>query len=169
MGGLIVQKYLEEHTASAAVLLASVPPAGLLRTTIRFLARYPLPTLHAVLTLSVYPLVASRQRYGKVFLSADVPEDDLRRFHSRLQDDSFRALLDMIFLDLPDPDRARRVPMLVVGGDDFLVSAAQVRATGRAFGGEAELFPGMGHAMMLDSGWLAVAEHAARWLAAKGL
>ena len=31
LGGLVVQKYLEKHQAPAAVLLASVPPGGVLR------------------------------------------------------------------------------------------------------------------------------------------
>lgn len=169
MGGMIVQKYLEEHAGPAAVLLASVPPAGLLRTTLRFLVRYPLATLRSVLTLSVYPPVASPERFRSIFLSSGVSEADVRRFHSQLQDDSFRALLDMILLDLPDPDRARHVPMLVLGADDFLVRAAQVRATGRSLGADAQLLPGMGHAMILDSGWRAVAERAARWLGTQGL
>lgn len=42
MGGMIVQKYLEQHTAPAAVLLASAPPRGLLPATLRFAGRHML-------------------------------------------------------------------------------------------------------------------------------
>ena len=41
MGGLVVQKYLEEHTAPAAVLLAPVPVKGVLRTTLRIFFHHP--------------------------------------------------------------------------------------------------------------------------------
>jgi pimeloyl-ACP methyl ester carboxylesterase len=41
MGGLVVQKYLETHSPPAAVLLASVPPAGVLATTLRIATRRP--------------------------------------------------------------------------------------------------------------------------------
>ncbi len=37
MGGFVIQKYLEDHTAPAAVLLSPPPPAGLLGTTLRIL------------------------------------------------------------------------------------------------------------------------------------
>jgi len=41
MGGLVVQKYLEKYIAPAAVLLASVPVKGVLRTTLRIALRHP--------------------------------------------------------------------------------------------------------------------------------
>ncbi len=164
MGGLIVQKYLQERSVAAAVLLASVPPAGLFFTSLRFLLRHPLATLKAVLTLSVYPLVATPALYRASFLSPRVPEEELRRLHARLQDDSFRALLDMVFLDLPDRRRVKRAPMLVLGAGDFIVRAGQVAATARAYGVDPQVFPEMRHAMMLDVGWQTVAARIAEWL-----
>jgi pimeloyl-ACP methyl ester carboxylesterase len=169
MGGLLVQKYLQERRVPAAVLLASVPPSGLLATTLRFLFRRPLTTLRAAMRLSVYPLVADVGAYRSLFLSPGVPDDEVRRFHARLQDDSFRALVDMVFLDLPDPRRAKPSPVLVLGADDFMVRAAQVRATALALGVEARIFPDMRHAMMLDVGWDRVASAISDWLQSLGL
>jgi pimeloyl-ACP methyl ester carboxylesterase len=164
MGGLIVQKYLQRRSAAAAVLLASVPPSGLFSTTLRFLARHPLATLKAMLSLSVYPLVATPALYRSYFFSPGFPEEDLRRHHRRVQDDSFRALLDMVMLDLPRPRQVHPTPMLVIGTDDFIVRARQVEATARAYGVQAQIVPGMGHAMMLDLGWRTVADRIAEWL-----
>lgn len=164
MGGLIVQKYLETRSAPAAVLLASIPPTGLLTTTLRFLARHPLDTLTAMMTLSVYPLVATPDLYRSHFLSAEFPDEELRRLHRRVQDDSFRALLDMVLLDLPRPRRTKPTPMLVLGADDFIVRARQVHATAKAYGVEPQIFPDMQHAMMLDVGWRTVADRIAEWL-----
>jgi pimeloyl-ACP methyl ester carboxylesterase len=169
MGGLLVQKYLQRRPVAAAILLGSVPPTGLLPTTLRFLARHPLVTLKAALTLDVQPLVGTPALYRSCFVSPGFPEDELRRVHARVQGDSFRALLDMIALDLPKPSKARPTPILVLGADDFIVRAWQVRATARAYGVEAQLFPGMGHAMMLDVGWQAVADRMAEWLDRHGL
>ena len=42
MGGLVVQKYLEQHTVPAAVLMASVPVHGVFRATLRIARRHPL-------------------------------------------------------------------------------------------------------------------------------
>src|SRR5512141_2352509 len=58
MGGFIIQKYLEDHTAPAAVLLSSPSPAGLLPTALRIARRRPLAFAKVSLTLSLLPLVA---------------------------------------------------------------------------------------------------------------
>lgn len=57
MGGLVVQKYLEKHTAPAAVLLASVPPSGALRTTLRIAVTHPLEFARANATMKLYPII----------------------------------------------------------------------------------------------------------------
>jgi hypothetical protein len=44
-----------------------------------------------------------------------------------------------------------------------------VLATARAYHTEAEFFPDMGHNMMLEPGWAAVAERIHTWLVAQGL
>ena len=42
MGGLVVQKYLEsDYQILAAVLLASFPPSGVIRTTLRIALQHP--------------------------------------------------------------------------------------------------------------------------------
>jgi len=39
-----------------------------------------------------------------------------------------------------------------------------VRATARAYHTQAEIFPNLGHDMMLEPGWVAVAERMHTWL-----
>ena len=45
MGGLVVQKYLEQYSAPAGILLAAVPPHGVYRTTLRIFRLMPLKFL----------------------------------------------------------------------------------------------------------------------------
>jgi hypothetical protein len=47
-----------------------------------------------------------------------------------------------------------------------MVTNAEVRATARAYRTDAEFFADMGHNMMLEPGWAAVAERIDAWLAA---
>ena len=55
--------------------------------------------------------------------------------------------------------------MLVLGAEqDGVFTVDEVQATARAYQTEAEIFPGIGHDMMLEPGWQAVAEHIASWL-----
>ena len=61
-------------------------------------------------------------------------------------------------------------PLLVLGaGLDRLVTTKEVHAAARAYRTEAEIFAGMGHDMMLEPGWSAVAERIRTWLASRGL
>jgi alpha-beta hydrolase superfamily lysophospholipase len=77
--------------------------------------------------------------------------------------------LDAILLKLPRPKRVT-TPMLVLGAEhDDCFSQSEVHATARAYRTEAEIFPDMGHDMMLEPGWEAVAERINGWLGKRGL
>jgi pimeloyl-ACP methyl ester carboxylesterase len=169
MGGLVTQKYLERHAAPAAVLLASVPPAGVWRVTLKYLGRAPLAFAKANLTLSLAPLVADPGLVREAMFSAGMPAADVERYTRLLGDESYLAFLDMLVLDLPRPKRVR-TPMLVLGGaGDSLFSPAEIEATARAYGTRAELVPGMAHDMMLDQGWQPVADRIIAWLRERGI
>jgi alpha-beta hydrolase superfamily lysophospholipase len=53
MGGLTTQKFLEKHAAPGGVLLASVPPHGILPAFIKAFLRYPVHVLIGNLTLNL--------------------------------------------------------------------------------------------------------------------
>jgi hypothetical protein len=60
--------------------------------------------------------------------------------------------------------------LLVLGaGDDGAHTRKEIVATARAYRTEAEFFPNMGHDMMLEPGWAAVAERIDSWLGTHGL
>ncbi|HZU65944.1 MAG TPA: alpha/beta fold hydrolase [Ktedonobacteraceae bacterium] len=169
MGGLVVQKYLEKHTAPAAVLLASVPPSGALRTTLSIAVRHPLAFLKANLTLSLYPIIGTPALTREAFFSPDMPEEKVQAYFARMQDESYRAFLDMMIFSLPHPKRVN-TPMLVLGGGrDRIFTRKEVEATGRAYGTQAEIFPTMAHDLMLEEGWQAVADRILVWLEELGL
>ena len=47
LGGLVVQKYLENNFAPGAVLMASIPTGGTIRAVLRLLQRHPIVLLKA--------------------------------------------------------------------------------------------------------------------------
>ena len=60
--------------------------------------------------------------------------------------------------------------MLILGAtDDGMVTVDEVYATAHAYGAEAQVFPNIGHNMMLAPGWPAVADRIETWLGARGL
>jgi pimeloyl-ACP methyl ester carboxylesterase len=168
MGGFIVQKYLESHDAPAAVLLASAPPGGMAATALRTAVAHPVQTLRAAVGRDMLAVVESPRLTRQAFYSANTPEPLVARYSSRLQQESHRALsVDMVYRDLPRPELVT-TPVLVLGGhDDWMVRPKQVRATAAAYRTTPEFFP-MGHNMMLEPGWRAVADRIASWLAERG-
>jgi pimeloyl-ACP methyl ester carboxylesterase len=170
MGGLIVQRYLQSRVAPAAVLLGSVSPRGLLPATLWCLRHHPLIFIKANLTLSTHPVVATPERYQELFFCTDIPETQLASWCARLQDESYRAYIEMILSGLRPPGPITDTPLLVLGGtDDVAISRGEVEATARRHNTQAELFPNMGHAMILEPGWQAVADHILGWLGEQGL
>lgn len=169
MGGLVVQKYLERHPAPAAVLLASVPPAGVLATTLRIAMRHPLAFVKVNLTLSLYPLVANSRLAREAFFSDDLTEEQVLSHAHRLQDESYLGFLDMLAFNLPKPGKVA-TPLLVMGGKrDTIFKPGEIAATARAYRTQPEMIAGVAHDMMLETRWQAVAERILAWLGQRGL
>ncbi|WP_197383082.1 alpha/beta hydrolase [Mycolicibacterium mengxianglii] len=169
MGGFIVQKYLESNDAPAGVLMTSMPPQGNLGSTLRWMRDHPWHFTKMTLTGRALPYISTPQLARERFFSAYTPDSDVVEYAARLQEDSARVGIDCLALSLPKPKRVT-TPLLVLGADDDGAhTRKEVRATARAYRTEAEFFPGMGHNMMLEPGWAAVAERIHTWLGTRGL
>ncbi|MDR2207535.1 MAG: alpha/beta hydrolase [Azoarcus sp.] len=168
MGGMVVQKYLEQAAAPAAVLMASVPPQGLISSALGmfFTAPQLLTDLNRIMGGGDPGIDSLRQALFHQPISAE----KLRRYWEQSQPESHRALWDMTFFDLPNTSRVYRSPMLVLGAQyDRLFSPGQVQSTANAYGTRPEIFLNMGHAMMLERDWEKVAIRIDEWLVAQGL
>jgi pimeloyl-ACP methyl ester carboxylesterase len=165
MGGFTVQKYLEHHSAPGAVLVAPIPPTGVLRVTLSIARRFPVPFAKVNAFMRLGPLVAAEKPVRELLFSASTPDGQVTAYQERLQDESYLAFLDMLALDLVRTKRVNRVPMLVLGAEhDGIVSHREIRRTAAVYGAEAEIFPGMGHDMMIEPEWQSVAEKIDSWL-----
>ncbi|OBH31186.1 alpha/beta hydrolase [Mycobacterium sp. E342] len=166
MGGFVVQKYLESHEAAAAVLLASVPPSGILGFLARRLKRHPWYTASGLaMTRSLRGVGATPELARETFFSQSNSDADVARYAAALDEEfALRIAIDMLWLKLPRPHLVS-TPLLVLGAeDDVCFTATEVRATAAAYDTRAEFFPKMSHDMMLDPGWRAVAERIHAWL-----
>ena len=169
MGGLIVQKYLESHDAPAGVLMTSIPPQGNLGNALRWIRHRPSHFAKMAITGKALPYINTPELARERFFSPHTPEADVCKYAARLQEDSSRIGIDCLLLRLPRPKRVT-TPLLVLGAEeDGAHTRNEILATARAYGTEAELFPNMGHNMMLEPGWAAVAERIHSWLGTHGL
>ncbi len=164
MGGLVVQKYLENSTVPGAVLLASVPTAGVLGTTLRIAMRHPLAFAKVNLTLSLFPLVATPRLAREAFFSEDLKDEQMLLYTKLLQDESYLGFLDMLVFNLPKPEKVK-TPLLVLGAaQDTIFYPSEIEKTARAYHTKAEIFDDMAHDMMLELQWQIVADRIMAWL-----
>lgn len=162
MGGFIVQHYLAKHHGPAGVLMASIPPKGVLRASVRVMRSHPWSSLRSNVG---GPEVIFRAPLTREHLfSVNTPQTIVDACAARIESESRRAVWFDAMVRLPKPAKVS-APMLVLGGShDGTITNSEVHATARAYRTQAELFPGMGHNMMLEPGWPAVAERIESWL-----
>ncbi|MCB1956269.1 MAG: alpha/beta hydrolase [Rhodocyclaceae bacterium] len=163
MGGFVVQKFLEEGEAAAAVLVCSVPPQGLMSSALGLAMRRP------GLMSEFNKLLGGGRVDGEALRLAlfhqPVDDADLRRYLRASQSESNRAIWDMSFFNLPRVAQVADVPMLVMGArHDEIIPPGQVEMTAQTYGVDAHILPDLGHGLMLERGWQRVAEMIRTWL-----
>ncbi|MEO8179500.1 MAG: ketoacyl reductase [Deltaproteobacteria bacterium] len=158
-----MQKYLERGYCPGAVLLASVPPGGTTAAVARLVVQHPIELLKTNLLLRLRPFIVTSKLVRELFFTPDTSQEIVDHCFARLQDESYPAFIDTM-IALPRPRRVQ-VPVLVLGAErDSIFTVAEVRSTARAYRTEAEIFPDMGHDMMLDTDWWKVAARVDTWV-----
>lgn len=154
-GALVVARALARYPARAAVLAA--PVFGGLATAGRALLRNPFGTLPA---LFGGPL---RLRRRQLF-SRELPNATAAGYVGRMGRAAAHAQWQLLFPGSLEPP-VGDPPVLVLGSpDDAVVSPAALERVARRYGGAPLLFPGMGHALMLDARWREPIDAVLDWL-----
>jgi len=164
MGGLVLQRLLALGTRPlAAVLLGSVPPAGLMASMSRMAIKRP-QSLGSLVQLAM----GVRHGRGMLELLAHDPmpmddESDVLRLLGR---ESGRALWEMTWTPMPvRPDGNRGVPMLAIHGEqDLMIPPSALDEITRCWQAEPLRVTGVGHVPMIERRWRTVAGAIARWL-----
>ncbi|MDH6198969.1 pimeloyl-ACP methyl ester carboxylesterase [Mycobacterium frederiksbergense] len=168
LGCWAVLNFLAMHGAPAGVLMAPGTPQGLRRWALRTVLRHPWLVLRSNTFGNPADLFGTPALAREFVFSAHTPDSIIKSSSARLEPESRRAARETV----NRPPDARRIaaPMLVLGVED---DGMRVRGHASAVAGmyqtDVELFPEMGHAMMLEPGSQAVAESIDSWLATQGL
>ena len=154
MGGMIVQRYLKTGKAQKAILLASVPPNGVLGPSLRTLFRYP----GAIPYLLQGNLFKAFQQYSQLFFN-DNPLSEV--YKPKLCAESFLAYLGLF---IPVSHRIN-CPILVIGGSaDGLISVDEFQQTAKHYHAPIEIIDGGSHDLMLDEGCEKTAAVMEEWM-----
>ena len=166
MGGFTIQHYLAKPDAKVhkAVLLCSSPAQGNLAIILRLLKDLTLPFLKANLQLSWKPVFKEKANARKVMFSRDFPEEKLEKVVSQMQDESFRAFLEMTALNLPD-HRKVKTPLLIIGGEkDYLIPEKATRKMAVLYNSQPLIVANAPHNLMMEAGWEDVTKKIAAFL-----
>lgn len=162
MGGLIVQKYLETATCKKAILLASVPPYGVINTTLR-LARKPF-FFPSLLGLNLFKIVNSQEKSKDAFFSEGIDESELKEYTDQLCSESFSAFLTMLLPQVKVNQNAD-IPILVLGArNDTIFTVRDNEITAQKFNADLIILEDIAHDMMLDTNHQATSEAIINWL-----
>ncbi len=168
MGCWVVLNHLAIHGAPAAVLMAPGTPQGLRRWALRTALHHPWLVVRSSTFGNPGDLFKTAASTREFIFSAHTPESIVRSCATRLQAESRRAARETVNR-LPHPDLVK-APLLVLGAeDDGMRIDGDASAVARIYQADAEIFPDMGHVMMLEPGWQAVAERIDGWLTARCL
>jgi len=174
LGGLVVQRCLGRLPLAGAALIASLPPSGLAPVIWRVATRDPLFYQQIVLLQSLWegiPVLTDRAGpvVKRMLFAPETPEALVDSYMTRWQPESPRAVAEAATLPWwpvpfffgPRPG----LPLKVLGTEhDQLIAPELVQETARYYGTEAQILPGLGHALMLEPGWQRGAESLLAWL-----
>lgn len=163
MGGFVVQKLFERQHPAGAVLLASVPPQGLMSSSLSMMFMQP------DLMSQINRVLAGNWEHSDVLRDAlfaqPAAAEDLQRYYRLMHTESQRALWDMTMFDLPRLTQRELPPLLILGAEqDRLIPANQAQAAAGFYSTSAEIMPDLGHYMMLERDWRRVADRIIAWL-----
>ncbi len=166
MGAVVVQRYLEQHSAAAAVLMAPVPPQGLLPSTLRMAFADPLLFWQYGLMQTLGADSADEEIARRAVFSDDLPAAEVTAASKNIQRESRRALWDMTVMASGRPWLAANQPrMMVMGGsNDALFQPTECKAVADLWHADWHLLDDMAHAMMMDAGWQRAADTIINWL-----
>lgn len=166
LGGMVVQKVLHRRPVPAAVLMASVPPHGMIPSMFGMSFANPGLFRELAMVQTFGPMVINGLNVRRALFADDTPDEAVVRYMKRFQPESTLVILDLMGLDLPPSTPCLDLPVLVMGAEnDMFVFPGGIDATADTYRATAEMFPDMGHAMMLDHNWLKPAERMLEWLA----
>ena len=167
MGGFTIQHYLQSPSKNVvgATLLCSAPSHGLWHLMGKLVLHYPFYFLQSLIQLSWLPIMKNKKRLKRVMFREDFSDQKMDQVMSILQDESFLAFLEMVFLKLPGKKHFS-VPVQVIGAEkDYLISVADTNRMAQGYGLEASIVKDASHCLMMESGWENVAKRISEFVA----
>lgn len=169
LGALLVQRLLGRVKISGLVMLAPVPPEGMLFTTPGLFATEPALWVGAWGFLTGQT-EAAFSSMANVLFSRNTSSDDRRRHVSRMTFESVRTIIEAHAPMPVMPAFLIGVPTLVIAGtEDALISPLACARTAIYHGSEYRSEPELGHLLQVGPSALRLADSVIDWLERRDL
>jgi pimeloyl-ACP methyl ester carboxylesterase len=173
-GGLIAQLLGDQGLGAVAVIIAPLPPRGLLVRSV--FSRLTLLSLVIGFSEEHRTAAPTFTQFRRKFCNS-LPESGARHiYNAQVIPASRRMVLQVALADFTSREAtsvncgsSRRPPLLVIGGGaDLITSGSLCRAIHRKHRASSRLteykeFPGRSHLMIAEAGWQDVADYALTW------
>jgi pimeloyl-ACP methyl ester carboxylesterase len=112
----------------------------------------------SVLRMSWLPIMKHPDKLKRIIFREDFTEAQMAEVLPNMQEESFLAFLQMVFLRLPGI-KSLPIPTMIIGAEkDYLVSERDTRKMASFFKVTPHIIKGASHSFMLETGWEEVAE-----------
>lgn len=166
MGGMIVQKYLQNHTCKAAILMAPVPSFGVYKLVLNAFMKLPLTTLKALITGNLYYMINSRPKADYWLYNDHMTESEKQKYFMHLQRESFMAFFVLMFPKLKKNISEPATMLIIAAQNDKLFSVEDLEQTARFHQADFQVVENSPHNLMLVS-VEQTAERMIKWLDSK--
>ncbi|ANQ50696.1 alpha/beta hydrolase [Flammeovirga sp. MY04] len=165
MGGIVAQLVAQKVSLHKVVLLASVPPYGMLNSSFKYWTKSPL-SWGKFMASTVFPILKYVDSDAPEGIYHTAPSKRVQRFIGQnMQSESLRALVELIIRDFKIDPKNIELPMIHIGfKSDQIIFPEEVKRTASFYGHEVRIFDEMAHMFMYEPRWKEVAEFISKWL-----
>jgi alpha-beta hydrolase superfamily lysophospholipase len=165
MGGLVAQKYAQDNDVAGIVLLAPVPLTGV---GYGYSRTHPMAFLKFLLTRKGKAMVSGEELSKSMFFSQNISDELFQEYYGKLQDESFKALLETGRGTKWKPLKNNPPMMIVEAGRDALIPKKGLIATAKLYGTDLLRLDDLAHDVMIDVEWRKTADLVNSWLNTNG-
>jgi alpha-beta hydrolase superfamily lysophospholipase len=164
LGGMLVQKYLENHSAPGVVFVCTPSAKDMKATTVLVLKAFPWPMLKFIFTSNPDHLYHCRDFSGQVLFGGDtspLAERTLQRLME--QPESNKIMKELLAFKARPP--SQRIPTLIIGGQaDVSILPGSYEECARTYCGEVKIYPARSHELLFVPGWQTIATDIVNWM-----
>jgi len=167
IGGLLVQKLVNDGYAAAGVAISPAPPQGLFSFEPHFFrANFP----HVNPLAGNKPVIMTKERFRYTFCNTMTPQESDEAFERYVVPESRNVPRSTLTSQAGVDFRKPHVPLLLIAGDsDHLTPLSLIRKNAKAYrksGGVLDFqeFNGRSHFICNQPGWEQVADYSLTWL-----